>query len=219
MRSSPPVRRWRGRLAAQVHYGLTHSPYAAQIYTDANLRSTYMHELDSVAGFYLFNTPSAMRTPQGFFHSADKVEYTFNWFYTNSKHIAYFNSGLNPARAPHTDPLFSSWASDSWRGYHGAAAVTPSSLTERQTPLRAHPHVVDQEYLTSWNNKQAPAYNDTATGQEYASIYRSQLLDNNINHYLARGHGKLTLADLINAMGNAGTRISVVSRCCPTRSR
>ncbi len=170
-----------------------------------NLRSTYKNELDSVAGFYLFNTPSAMQTPQAFFRSADKVGYTFNWFYANNKHIAYFNSGLNPARAPHTDPLFPSWASDSWRGYHGAAAVTPSSLTERQAPLRAHPHVVDQEYLTSWNNKQAPAYNDTATGQEYASIYRSQLLDNNINHYLTRGHGKLTLTDLINAMGNAGT--------------
>ena len=171
-----------------------------------NLRSTYMHELDSVAGFYLFNTPSAMRTPQDFFRSADKVGYTFNWFYANSKHIAYFNSGLNPVRAPHTDPLFPTWASDTWRGYHGAAAVSPSSLTERQTPQRAHPQVVDQSYLTSWNNKQAPGYNDAATGQEYASIYRSQLLDNNIKHYLTRGRGRLSLTDLINAMGNAGTQ-------------
>jgi hypothetical protein len=171
-----------------------------------NLRSTYMHELDSVAGFYLFNQPSAMRNPRDFMRAADKIDYTFNLFYTDDKHIAYFNSGLNPVRAPHTDPVFPTWAQYTWRGYRPAAALTPSSLTERDTPASAHPHVIDQSYLTSWNNKQAPAYNDAATGQEFSSIYRSQLLDNNINHYLAVDHGKLTLADLINAMGNAGTQ-------------
>jgi hypothetical protein len=66
--------------------------------------------------------------------------------------------------------------------------------------------VIDQSYLTSWNNKQAPGYGDGATGQEFSSVYRSQLLDDNLNHYLAVDHGKLTLADVINAMGNAGTQ-------------
>jgi acyl-homoserine lactone acylase PvdQ len=171
-----------------------------------NLRSTYMHELDSAVGFYLYNDPSAMRSPQDFFKAADRIGYTFNWFYTDNKHIAYFNSGQNPVRAPHTDPLFPSWAGDAWRGWNGAAATTPANTLERDTPPSAHPHAVDQSYFTSWNNKQAPGYNDAATGQEYASIYRSQLLDNNINHYLAIRHGKMTLADLINAMGNAGTQ-------------
>jgi hypothetical protein len=66
--------------------------------------------------------------------------------------------------------------------------------------------VIDQSFLTSWNNKQAAGYGDGATGQEYSSVFRSQLLDNNIGHYMAVDHGKLTLADLINAMGNAGTQ-------------
>jgi hypothetical protein len=66
--------------------------------------------------------------------------------------------------------------------------------------------VVDQSYLTSWNNKQAPAYNDTATAQQYTSVFRSQLLDNNINAQFALHRGKLTLTDLVNAMGNAGTQ-------------
>jgi acyl-homoserine lactone acylase PvdQ len=171
-----------------------------------NLRSTYMHELDSAVGFYLLNDPDKLRNPQDFMNAADQIEYTFNWFYTDDKHIAYFNSGLNPVRAAHTDSLFPSWASDAWRGFHGAAQQTPSSLTEQDTAASAHPHVVDQRYLTSWNNKQAPGYNDTATGQQFSSIWRSQLLDNNIEHYLKLRHGKLTLADLINAMGNAGTQ-------------
>ena len=171
-----------------------------------NLRSTYMHELDSAAGFAQFNEPAEMRTPRDFMNAAYKIGYTFNWFYANNKHIAYFNSGLNPVRAPYTDPLFPSWSAYAWKGLHPSARTTPASLTEAQTPESQHPQVIDQPYLTSWNNKQAPGYEDPATGQEFSSVYRSQLVDNNIHHYLAVDHGKLTLADLINAMGVAGTQ-------------
>ena len=66
--------------------------------------------------------------------------------------------------------------------------------------------MIDQDYLTSWNNKQAPGYQDGATGQEFSSVYRSQLLDHNIDYYMNRDHHKMTLADLINAMGIAGTQ-------------
>jgi acyl-homoserine lactone acylase PvdQ len=171
-----------------------------------DLRSTYLHELDSAAGFERFNEPAEMRNPQDFMNAAYKIGYTFNWFYADDKNIAYFNSGLNPVRAPRLNPLFPTWASFSWKGFHPSANVTPGSVTEQQTPQRAHPQALNQSYFTSWNNKQAPGYGDPATGQEFSSIYRSQLLDNNISHYLAVGHGKLTLTDLINAMGNAGTQ-------------
>ncbi|MGH2858744.1 MAG: penicillin acylase family protein, partial [Solirubrobacteraceae bacterium] len=171
-----------------------------------NLRSTYMHELDSAAGFAQFNDPAQMRTPQDFDDAAYKIGYTFNWFYANGSQIAYFNSGDNPVRAPNTDPLFPSWSADAWPGMTPSAQMTPQSLTADQTPQSAHPQVVDQGWLTSWNNKQAPGYSDPATGQEYSSVYRSQLLDAGIEHYLAQDGGKLTLADLVNAMGVAGTQ-------------
>jgi acyl-homoserine lactone acylase PvdQ len=171
-----------------------------------NLRSTYMHELDSAAGFAQLNDPSQMRNPQDFFNAADKIGYTFNWFYADDKHTAYFNSGLNPVRAAHTDPLFPTFAKYAWKGLDPAAQTTPQSLTEQDASENAHPHVIDQDVLTSWNNKQAPGYGDPATGQEYSSIFRSQLLDNNIAYYMRVDHHKLTLADLINAMGIAGTQ-------------
>jgi hypothetical protein len=171
-----------------------------------NLRSTYMHELDSAVGFSMFNDPAAMRTPQAFFRAADRVGYTFNWLYANPRHIAYFNSGRNPVRAPNTDPLFPSWAAYPWAGYRAGAALSPAGLTERVTPLKAHPQAIDQPFLTSWNNKQASGYNDAATAQEFSSVYRSQLLDQGIEHYLTLTHDRLTLADLIDAMGNAGTQ-------------
>jgi hypothetical protein len=171
-----------------------------------NLRSTYMHELDSAVGFSMFNDPSAMGSPSQFFRSADRVGYAFNWLYANPHHIAYFNSGRNPVRAWNTDPLFPTWSASAWRGYRGAAQLSPGSLTEVQTSLEAHPHATDQPFLTSWNNKQAPGYNDASTGQEFASVYRSQLLDRQIEHYLAFTHDHVTLVDLINAMGSAGTQ-------------
>lgn len=130
-------------------------------YTD--LRSTYMHELDSAAGFE-FNEPAAMHTPQAFMSAANGIGYTFNWFYINNSHIAYFNSGLNPVRPPHTDPLFPAWSQDAWPGLNAAAQTTPSS------------------------------------------VYRSQLLDNNLTYYVHQTGGKLTLPDVVNAMGLAGTQ-------------
>jgi acyl-homoserine lactone acylase PvdQ len=174
------------------------------IYT--NLRSTYMHELDSAVGFEKFNEPAQIRSPQGFFNAANQIGYTFNWFYADDKHIAYFNSGQNPVRAPHTDPLFPSWSKYAWKGLYPSAQTTPQSLTERDTPQNAHPHVIDQAYLTSWNNKQAPGYGDGATGQQFSSIFRSQLLDRNVDYYMKRDHHKMTLPDLVNAMGIAGTQ-------------
>ena len=171
-----------------------------------NLRSTYMHELDSSVGFERFNNPAEIRNPQDFFDAAYNVGYTFNWFYADDKHIAYFNAGLNPIRAPGTNPLFPTWSRYPWVGYRGASRTTPASLTEQQTPQSAHPQTTDQDYLTSWNNKQAPDYQAPATGQQFSSVFRSQLLDQNIDRYLAQGHGKMTLADLVNAMGNAGTQ-------------
>src|SRR5437660_12590855 len=119
-----------------------------------------------------------MRNPRDFMKAAYQIQYTFNWFYADDRHIAYFNSGLNPQRARGANPLFPSWSRYAWRGYNAGAALTPAGLTERQTPESAHPQTIDQSYLTSWNNKQAPAYNDAATGQPYTSVYRSPLLAN-----------------------------------------
>ena len=87
-----------------------------------NLRTTYMHEMDSVLGFYLLNNPKRMTDVESFFNATSYIDYTFNWFFANPHHIAYYDSGLNPVRARHTDPLFPSWAHYAWRGYRGRAS-------------------------------------------------------------------------------------------------
>ena len=68
-------------------------------YAFTKLRATYYHEVDSALGFADFNNPEKMASPAKFMKSACRIQYTFNWFYINHKHIAYFNSGINPVRS------------------------------------------------------------------------------------------------------------------------
>ena len=134
-----------------------------------------------------------IRSPQDFQHAVAKIGYTFNWFYADNKHIAYFNSGNNPERQPRLDPTLTVRARFEWPGYN------PDINTAGYTPFSQHPQVIDQDYLTSWNNKQAPGYNAPDTDATYTSIYRSQSLDDRIKEAIRR-KGKIELHDLVNAM-------------------
>ena len=99
------------------------------------LRSTYFHEVDSAAGFLDFNDPAAVRDPASFQRAASKIGYTFNWFYADAEHIAYFNSGANPVRARRVDHDFPVRARRSleWRDWD------PESWTARFTPFERAP--------------------------------------------------------------------------------
>jgi acyl-homoserine lactone acylase PvdQ len=163
----------------------------------AKLRSTYFHEVDSAAGFMDFNTPEVVRSPQTFERAANKIGYTFNWFYADSKHIAYFNSGANPVRAKRTDADFPVKAKYAWRGWN------PDTWTARFMGFKGHPRAIDQRYLINWNNKQARGFraSDTVT---YSSTYRSVLLEDGAKKAI-RGKRKATLPKAIDVMEQAGT--------------
>jgi acyl-homoserine lactone acylase PvdQ len=161
------------------------------------LRSTYFHEVDSAAGFMDFNTPSAVRDPASFQRAAAKIGYTFNWLYADSEHIAYFNSGANPVRAPGVDHDFPVSGDFEWRGWN------PDTWQAQFTPPAQHPQVVDQAYLVNWNNKQARGFR-SADANAYSSTYRSVLLEDRVKAAIA-GDRKLDLPGLIDAMEVAGT--------------
>jgi acyl-homoserine lactone acylase PvdQ len=166
------------------------------IYTQ--LRSTYMHEIDSARGFSDFNDPQKMRDAHDFQHAASKIGYTFNWLYADDRDIAYFNSGDNPQRAKGTTGQLPMPAKDEWRGYD------PDRYTAAYTSFGKHPQIIDgQPYLTSWNNKQAPGFAGADTNL-FSSVYRSQLLDRQIEARIA-GPRKTALAGLVDAMGEAAT--------------
>ncbi|HEY6888171.1 MAG TPA: penicillin acylase family protein [Solirubrobacter sp.] len=161
------------------------------------LRSTYFHEVDSAAGFMDFNTPELISDPASFQRAAAKVGYTFNWFYTDADHIAYFNSGANPQRAKGIDNDFPVAAKFEWQGWN------PDTWQATFTPPAEHPQAVDQSYFVNWNNKQARAYR-SADANAYSSTYRSVLLEDRVKAGIA-GAKKLTLPKLIDAMELAGS--------------
>jgi acyl-homoserine lactone acylase PvdQ len=163
----------------------------------AKLRSTYFHEVDSAAGFMDFNTPEVVRSPATFQRAANKIGYTFNWFYADSRHIAYFNSGANPVRAKRINHDFPVRARFRWRGWN------PDAWLARFAGFKRHPRVIDQRYLVNWNNKQARGFraSDTVT---YSSTYRSVLLEDRVKKAI-RGARKLTLPKAIDIMEVAGT--------------
>jgi hypothetical protein len=85
-----------------------------------------------------------------------------------------------------------------WRGFDG------SNVTARYTPASQHAQVIDQRYITSWNNKQAKGTRASDEQWGFSSVYRVQPLSDRIVR-ATRGGRKMALVDLINAMEDAGT--------------
>ncbi|MFE9353930.1 penicillin acylase family protein [Streptomyces olivaceoviridis] len=160
------------------------------------LRSSYLHEADSIIGFQMLNDPDYVKGPKDFQSAAQHINFTFNWFYADSQHTAYYNSGDNPVRASGVDSEFPVWARPAyeWRNWD------PATNTADYTPPSAHPNSVDQDYYVSWNNKQAEEYTTAPWGD--GSVHRGNLLDDRVKKLVAAGG--VTRTKLVQAMADAG---------------
>ncbi|WP_329408285.1 penicillin acylase family protein [Streptomyces sp. NBC_00704] len=159
------------------------------------LRSSYMHEADSIIGFQMLNDPDYVKSPQTFQSAVQHINYTFNWFYADSTHTAYYNSGDNPVRASGVDAEFPVWAQPAyeWKDW------VPATNSAAYTPPSAHPNSVDQDYYISWNNKQAKDYATASWGD--GSVHRGNLLEDRVKKLVAAGG--VTRASLTAAMAEA----------------
>lgn len=170
------------------------------------LRSTYHHDLDSVIGFQQFNDPAEITSAQSFQNAARNVGYTFNWFYADADHTAYYNSGTNPVRAAGTDPDQPVLArpAHEWRDWN------PVLNTSAVTPPAEHPQSVDQDYYVSWNNKQAEGF---ASGWGNGSVHRADLLDRRVSALVRTGG--VTRTQLVKAMQEAAVTDLRAERVLP----
>jgi acyl-homoserine lactone acylase PvdQ len=159
-----------------------------------NERSTYHHEVDSGVGFLRWNRPSYTFDPASFMRGAGSVQYTFNWFYIDSRSIAYYQSGLDPIRATGVDPNLPSWGTGNadWKGF---------------LAFNAHPHEVGSStgYITSWNNKPAPNFAAADDNYTYGGVQRVLSLQRAITAQLGAHGGKLSRANLVSAMAGAAS--------------
>ncbi|GAA3833411.1 penicillin acylase family protein [Sphaerisporangium flaviroseum] len=166
----------------------------------ATLRSTYQHEADSAVGFQMFNDPAQMGDAAAFRNSASSIGFAFNWFYVNSSDSAYFMSGNNPVRSAVSDPNLpmTADAAHEWAGYE------PTTNTATYAAPTTHPQTVDQDYLVSWNNKQAKDYGAADGNFSFGPVHRVDLLDAPVKAALA-GSGKLDRAGTVKIMAEAAT--------------
>jgi acyl-homoserine lactone acylase PvdQ len=160
-----------------------------------NQRSTYDHEVDSVVGFVHWADPALTHDAASWMTGAAQIGYTFNWFYVDDHHIAYYNSGLDPVRPSGVDPDLPTWGTGhaEWQGF---------------LPANAHPHAIDPPsgVLTSWNNKQAPKFSASDSQYGYGGVFRVQMLNAQISRQLAAHGGRLTRANLVQAMETAASQ-------------
>ena len=63
-------------------------------------RTTYFHEPDSIVGFMRFNRPGSVKNAKTFQKAASKIQFTFNWAYSDAKKTSFYLSGAYPQRAP-----------------------------------------------------------------------------------------------------------------------
>ncbi|MFJ1762806.1 penicillin acylase family protein [Amycolatopsis sp. NPDC088138] len=162
----------------------------------AQLRSSLFHEADSLIGFQELNDPGYVKSAADFQKAAADINFTFNWFYADSKDIAYFNSGANPARQSNVDPNMPVWGDQGhdWIGWYPAGNVAT------YTPASQHPQSVNQDYYVSWNNAQANGY--AAAGADKSAVHRVDLLDTRVKTMILTGT-KVTRVNLTQAMEDA----------------
>ncbi len=157
--------------------------------------ATTNHDIDQFVGYLEFGMPSISGTPSGWMKAASDISYSFNWFYLNSKDIAYYVSGRDPIRNPHVNPNLPTWGTGQaeWQGFLSFAA---------------HPHAINPPngYLVSWNNKPAPGFSASDDLYAWGPVFRSQLLTNGLVSYLKLHHNRLDRAQVAQVAENAATQ-------------
>ena len=131
-------------------------------YAITTKRSTRGREPASAMAFYDLNNNNV--DARHWDSVMNQVEFTFNWFYVDHEHIAYFSSGRLPERARGTDPSLPTLGTGAyeWRGF----------LSREE-----HPHVVDPDkgLLLNWNNSPAPGWGAADDNWSYGSVDHVEL--------------------------------------------
>jgi acyl-homoserine lactone acylase PvdQ len=163
-------------------------------------RSTYFHEADSVIGFGQLNEPGVVTGVDGFEKAVSNINFSFNWAYVDSEHIAYALSGAYPQRSRGVSPDFPVLGTGpfDWKGFK------PATQTADYLPFAKHPQAVDPPYLVSWNNKQAPEWAAADDNYGYGPLQRQQMIADKVRA-ATKGKGKMSIVELIQAMEEPAT--------------
>ncbi len=141
-------------------------------------RSTYLKELDP--GISILRMNRGVDTAEGFIDAfATGHNLATNWGFVSDDEVAYFHGGLFPYRPDTIHPDFPVWGTGAWEWQR---APEGSFDADAYYPATDHPHEIDpdRDYLVSWNNRQAPNWGEDDSGWGFSSVYRADLLEDQI---------------------------------------
>ena len=167
----------------------------------ASARSTYMHELDSALAFKRLSR-NEVTDARSFQRTMSKINFLFNWFYSDERDIAYLQSGWFPLRARGTDPSLPILGTGryDWRRFN-PGSFDSARASFAQLPKDINPR---RGYIVSWNNKQAPRWRAADDQFGFNSVHRSERLEDRVRAAI-KGARKIDLPQLVSIMGDAGT--------------
>jgi acyl-homoserine lactone acylase PvdQ len=178
-------------------FGTVHGHPVAFSRADA----TYFHLAD-IGVYYDRLLSSSTMTPRKFIDAVALTPFSLNWFYIDSRNIAWTLSGTYPLRARGTSPDLPTWGTGrwDWKGF------SPSSFTERALPGGRLPHVINppQGYIANWNNKPAPGWRAASDDFYYSSAHRVQMVSSRIVHTLSH-HGRIGPTRLTSIVEDVAT--------------
>lgn len=163
--------------------------------------ATYGHLADT--GLYYDELLTGkVDSPQSFIRTVAATPFSLNWFYIDSKNIAWTLSGTYPIRAKGTSTDFPTWGTGQW-DWQGFDAT---DWTEKTMPLSKLPHQVNPPdgYLANWNNKPAPGWRAASDVFYYSSAHRVTMVSSRINRAIRRYH-KLDPTQLTALVEDADT--------------
>jgi len=164
-------------------------------------RTTYFHEPDSIVGFMRFNRPGSVKNAKTFQKAASKIQFTFNWAYSDAKKTSFYLSGAYPQRAQGTSPDFPLMGT----GKYDWVDFDPKSFTMKTLAFDDHPHTTNQPVMVSWNNKVAKDW-ASADGQwGFGPFYRSDLIEDKLLDAVAGGN-KVDMTQMVQAMEESATQ-------------
>ncbi len=161
-------------------------------------RAFWMRELDTAAGFAVFNFPSRVKSARDFAKGVNRLAVSLNLYYVDRDTIAYWHGGKYPVRASGVDTRLPTWGTGAWEWKGNIPfASQPHFTTGLNDPSAG------RKYTYNWNNKPATGW---ANGDDtnWGEIQRVDSLQLLMDAKLA-GTGTMNRIDVINVMNQVAT--------------
>jgi acyl-homoserine lactone acylase PvdQ len=160
------------------------------------------HELDAAIPFMRMaeNQPKDARSFQRAFGTFPGTE---NWFYVDSRNVAFQQSGNFPLHRRGSDVDLPFWGDGraDWQGFK-PATYDFKRLAYSRRPSALNP---PQGYFISWNNKEAPGWRKGPTEWGDGPVHRALILHHKLLTQKAHGGGKVDLTGLTRSVNIAAT--------------